>query len=67
LADDIVVYISDHKKSTKELLSLIIRFSAIAGQKKKKKKKINSKESVSFLYIKDKQAEKEIKEQHTSQ
>jgi hypothetical protein len=51
-----IVYISDPKNSTRELLSLINSFSAIAGYK------INSNKSVAFLYTKDKQAVKEIRE-----
>jgi hypothetical protein len=50
-----VVYISDPKNSTRELLNLINSFSAVAGYK------INSNKSVVFLYTKDKQAEKEIR------
>ena len=49
-----IVYISDPKSSTKELLNLINSFSEVAEYK------INSNKSVAFLYIKDKQAEKEI-------
>ena len=55
-ADDMIVYISDPKNSTRELLSLINSFSAVAGYK------INANKSVAFLYTKDKQAEKEIRE-----
>jgi hypothetical protein len=55
-ADDMIVYISDPKNSTRELLSRINSFSEVAGYK------INSNKSVAFLYIKDKQAEKEIRE-----
>jgi hypothetical protein len=55
-SDDMIVYISDPKNSTRELLSLINNLSAVAGYK------INSKKSVAFLYTKDKQAEKEIRE-----
>jgi hypothetical protein len=51
-----IVYISDPNNSTRELLSLINRFTAVAGYK------INSNKSVAFLYTKDKQAEKEISE-----
>jgi hypothetical protein len=51
-----IVYISDPKNSTRELLNLINSFSALAGYK------INSNESVAFLYTKDKQDEKEIRE-----
>ena len=55
-ANSIIVYISDPKNSTRELLNLIISFIAVAGYK------INSNKSMSFLYTKDKQAEKEIRE-----
>jgi hypothetical protein len=44
------------KNSTRELLNLINNFSKVAGYK------INSNKSVAFLYSKDKQAEKEIRE-----
>jgi hypothetical protein len=54
-ADDKIVYISHPKIFTRELLNLINRFSAVARYK------INSNKSVSFLYKKDKQAEKEIR------
>ena len=55
-ADDIIVYISDPKNSTRELLNLINNFSAVAGYK------ITSNKPVAFLYTKDKQTEKEIGE-----
>ena len=55
-ADDMIVYISDPKNSTRELLNLIKSFSEIAGYK------INSNKSIAFLYTKDKQAEREIRE-----
>ena len=51
-----IVYISDPKNSTKELLQLINTFSNVAGYK------INSKKSVALLYIKDREAEREIRE-----
>jgi hypothetical protein len=51
-----IVFISDPKYSTKELLKLINSFSEVAGYK------INSNKSMAFLYTKDKQAEKEIRE-----
>jgi hypothetical protein len=51
-----IVYISDPKNSTRELLNLINNFSEVAGYK------INSNKPVVFLYTKDKQAEKEIRE-----
>ena len=55
-ADDMIIYISDSKKSNRELLNLINNFSEVAGYK------INSNKSVAFLYTKDKQAEKEMRE-----
>jgi hypothetical protein len=50
-----IVYISDPRNSTRELLNLINSFSAVDGYK------INSNKSVAFLYTKDKQTEKEIR------
>jgi hypothetical protein len=55
-ADDMLVYISDTKNSTRELLNPINSFSEVAGYK------INSNKSMSFLYTKNKQAENEIRE-----
>jgi hypothetical protein len=55
-ADDMIVYISDPKNSTGELLNLKKSFSAVAVYK------INSNKSVAFLYTKNKLAEKEIRE-----
>jgi hypothetical protein len=54
-ADDIIVYTSDPKNSTRELLNLINIFSKVSQYK------INSNKSVAFLYSKDKQAEKETR------
>jgi hypothetical protein len=51
-----IVYISDPKNSTKELLYLINSFSEVARYK------INSNKSMAFLYTKDKLAQKEIRE-----
>jgi len=51
-----IVYLSNPKCSTRELLSLIKTFNKVAGYK------INSNKSVTFLYSKEKQAEKEIRE-----
>jgi hypothetical protein len=51
-----IVYISDPKNSTRELLNLINNFIEVDGYK------INSNKSMAFLYTKDKQAEKEIRE-----
>ena len=43
-ADNMIVYISDPKNSTRELLNLINSFIAVAGYK------INSNKSMAFLY-----------------
>ena len=50
------IYIYIPKNSTRELLNLINSFSAVAGYN------TNSNKSGAFLYTKDKQAEKEIRE-----
>jgi hypothetical protein len=55
-----IVYISDPKNSTRELLQLINNIMKVTGYK------INSNKSLAFLYTKDKQAEKKL-EKHTSQ
>jgi hypothetical protein len=55
-ADYIIVYISDPKNSTRELLNLINSFGEVAGYK------VNSSKSMAFLYTKNKQVEKEIRE-----
>ena len=47
---DVIVYISNPKNSTTELLQLINNFSIVAGYK------MNSNKSVAFLYTNDKQA-----------
>jgi hypothetical protein len=51
-----IVYISDPKNSTREHLNLINSFSKVAGYK------TNSTKLMAFIYTKDKQAEKEIRE-----
>jgi hypothetical protein len=51
-----IVYISDPKNSTRELLILINSFSEVARYK------INSNKTMAFIYTKDKQAAKEIRE-----
>jgi hypothetical protein len=48
-----IVYLTDPKNSTRELLQLINNFSKVAAYK------INSNKSVTFLYTNDKQAKKE--------
>ena len=56
-----IVYISDPKNATNELLNLINSFNEVAGYK------INSNKSMTFLYTKDKQVEKKLGKQHPSQ
>jgi viroplasmin and RNaseH domain-containing protein len=51
-----IVYVSDPKNSTRELLYLINSFIAVTGYK------INSNKSMAFLYTNDKWIEKEIRE-----
>jgi len=51
-----IIYLSDLKNCTIELLNLIKYFSKVAGYK------INSHKSLAFLYLKDIHAEKEIME-----
>ena len=48
--------LSEPRDSTKELLNLINNFSKVAGYK------LNSNKSEAFLYSKDKQDEKEVRE-----
>jgi hypothetical protein len=55
-AEDMIVYISDPKNSTREILRMINSFNEVAGYK------INSNKSMAFLYTKDKQADEEIRE-----
>jgi hypothetical protein len=55
-ADDMIVYIIDPQNSTREPLNLINNFSKVAGYK------INSNNSVAFLYINDKWAKNKIME-----
>jgi hypothetical protein len=48
-SDDIIVYISDPKNSSRKFLYMINSFSEVAGYK------IKTKKSVAFFYTKDKQ------------
>jgi hypothetical protein len=50
IVDDMKVYLSNPKISTRDLLNLINNFSKVSGYKN------NSSKSVAFLYTKDKQA-----------
>ena len=51
-----IVYISDPKNFTRRLVNLINSFFEVAGYK------INSNKSITLLYTKNKEAEKEIRE-----
>jgi len=51
-----MIYLNDPKNSTRELLNLKNNFSNVAGYKS------NWNKSVAFIYSKDKEAEKEIRE-----
>jgi hypothetical protein len=51
-----IVYVSDPKNSTRELINLVNSFSEVAGYK------IKSNKSMAFFHTKDEQAEKEISE-----
>jgi hypothetical protein len=56
-----ILYLSGPQNSTRELLILINNFSKVDGYK------INSNNSVAFLYLKDKQAEKKRGKWYPSQ
>ena len=56
LVNDRIVYISNHKNSTIELLQLMNTFNKMSGNK------IKSNKSVALLYTNDQQAETEIRE-----
>ena len=58
-ADNLIVYLSDPKNSTKELLNLIHNFSKVAGYK------INSNKSVSLICTNDKWTKKENRKTKT--
>jgi hypothetical protein len=60
-ADDIIVYISDPKNSTRELLNLIISFSEVAGYK------INSNDQWHFSTQMIIRLRKKLGKQHPSQ
>jgi hypothetical protein len=55
-ADDMVLYIKYPKNSTKELLEIINSFGKVAGYK------VNIQKLVAFLYTKNEQNKKEIRE-----
>jgi hypothetical protein len=53
-----IIYLSDFKNSIRKLVNMITNFSKVAGYKS------SSNKLVAFLYTKDKQAEKEIREKN---
>ena len=53
-ADDIILYIENHKDSTRKLLELVNEYSKVAGYK------INTQKSLAFLYTNNEQTEREI-------
>ena len=55
-ADDMILYIEDPKDSTGKLLELINEYSKVEGCK------INTQESLAFLYTNNEKTEREIKE-----
>ena len=56
LADDMVLYIENHKDSTRKLPELINEYSKVVGYK------INTQKSLAFLYTNNEKTEREIKE-----
>ena len=55
-ADDMILYIENHRDSVRKLLELISEFSKVAGYK------INMQKSLAFLYTNNEISEREIKE-----
>ena len=55
-ADNVILYIENPKDSTKKLLQLINEYSNVAGYK------INTQQSLAFLYTNNEKTEIEIKE-----
>ena len=55
-ADDMIFYIENPKDSTRKLLELINEYSKVAGYK------INTENSIEFLYTNNEKTEREIKE-----
>ena len=55
-ADDMILYLENHKDATRKLLELINEFSKVSGYK------INAQKSLAFLYTHNERSEKENKE-----
>ena len=58
-ADDIILYIENHKDFTKKLLELTNGYSKVAGYK------INTQKSLAFLYTNNEKTEKLRKQSHS--
>ena len=54
--DDVILYIENHKDTTRKLLQLINEYSKVTGYK------ISTEKSLSFLYTNNKKTKQEIKE-----
>ena len=59
-ADDMILYIENPKDSIRKLLVLVSKFSKVAGYK------INTQESLAFLYTNNEKSERGIKNQSHS-
>ena len=55
IADDMILYIENPKDATRKLLELISEFGRVAGYK------INTQNSLAFLYANNERSEREIK------
>ena len=55
-SDDMILYIENHKDTTRNLLELINEYSKVAGYK------IKTQKSLAFLYTNNEKTEREIKE-----
>ena len=58
-ADDMILYIANHKESIRKLLEVISEFSKVAEYR------INTQKSLAFLYTNNGKSEREIKESIT--
>ena len=59
-ADDMILYIQNHKDSTRELLELINEYSKVAGYK------INTQKSLAFLYTNNEKIKEKLRKQFHS-
>ena len=54
-ADDMILYLENHKDSTRKLLEIINEFGKVSGYK------INTQKSIAFLYVNNERSEREIR------